>query len=116
MKQFLIRYRRGGTDAETWHRDVAAFIAALDGDAELSGKISRIAACASPTATIICISPRRQTRPPSRRCNPRDYFKRYNERTRQVAADGKVEVLKLDVVAETKNRGRRSAPAAISEA
>ena len=40
MKQFLIRYRRGGTDAETWHRDVAAFIAALDGDAELSGKIS----------------------------------------------------------------------------
>ena len=104
MRQFLIRYRRGSTDADTWHRDIAAFIAALDGDAELSGKISyRCMRIADSDDYLHIAAPADEAA--IKTLQSRDYFKRYNERTRQVAADGKVEVLKLDVVAETKNRG-----------
>ena len=40
MKHFLIRYRLQNATPETWHKDVAEFIAALDGDPALKGKIS----------------------------------------------------------------------------
>jgi hypothetical protein len=40
MKQFLIRYRRGAMAAETWHQEIAHFIAALDGNPDLRGRIS----------------------------------------------------------------------------
>jgi hypothetical protein len=40
MKQFLIKYRLQNLSAEAWHKDVADFIAALDSDPALRGKIS----------------------------------------------------------------------------
>src|SRR5271169_2372681 len=40
MKSFLIRYRLQNASPEAWHKDVAEFIAALDSDPALQGKIS----------------------------------------------------------------------------
>ena len=39
MKQFLIKYRHTTGTTEDWHREIASFIAALDGDPALKGKI-----------------------------------------------------------------------------
>jgi hypothetical protein len=103
MRHFLIRYRRGSIGAEEWHRDIARFIAALNDDAELSGKISyrcmRIAdgdeylhaAAATDEQAVKTLQ-------------SRDFFKRYNEQTRQAAANGAVEVVKVEIVGETKFR------------
>jgi hypothetical protein len=99
MKHFLIRYKRtSGTEAE-WHQDIAAFIANLDRDPELKGKILyrvmkirdgsdyfHLAAAADEQAIKAMQS--------------RDFFKRYTEKTRQVAG-GEVTVSPLDIVAET---------------
>jgi hypothetical protein len=40
MKHFLIRYRLQNATPEAWHRDVADFIAALDSNPTLRGKIA----------------------------------------------------------------------------
>ena len=40
MKHFMIRYTRSSASEADWHRDIAGFIAALDGDPDLKGKIS----------------------------------------------------------------------------
>ncbi len=84
MKHFLIRYRRTNGTAEEWHRDIAGFIAALDNDPELRGRIlyrcmkSRegsdyyhLAAAADEQAIKALQS--------------RDFFKRYTEKTKLVA-------------------------------
>ena len=39
MKQFLIKYRHTTGTMEDWHREIASFIASLDGDPALKGKI-----------------------------------------------------------------------------
>src|SRR6201995_6000715 len=39
MKYNMIRYQFANGTPEDWHREVARFIAALDGDPELKGKI-----------------------------------------------------------------------------
>jgi hypothetical protein len=39
MKQFLIRYRRTEGSPEDWHREIDRFIAAIDADPALKGKI-----------------------------------------------------------------------------
>jgi hypothetical protein len=99
MKHFLIRYKRtSGTEAE-WHQDIARFIENLDKDPELKGKILyrcmkirdgsdyfHLAAASDEQAVKAMQS--------------RDFFKRYSEKTRQIAG-GEVTVSPLDVVAET---------------
>ena len=40
MKYFLIKYRFQNGSQDAWHRDIAEFIAALDRDPALQGKIS----------------------------------------------------------------------------
>jgi hypothetical protein len=39
MKHFMIKYQFKNGTTEEWHREIARFIAALDNDAELKGKI-----------------------------------------------------------------------------
>jgi len=99
MKYFMIKYRfQDGAEA-AWHRDIEAFIAALDGDPGLKGKIAYRCmkrrdgadyyhlACAADEAAIKALQ-------------SRDFFKRYTEQTK-VAGGGAVEVLPLDIIAET---------------
>jgi quinol monooxygenase YgiN len=99
MKYFLIKYRLQNVAPEAWHKEVAEFIAALDGDPALKGKISyrcmksragadyyHLAAAVDEQAVKALQSS------PS--------FSRYTEKIKELAG-GQVEVLPLDIVAET---------------
>ena len=103
MKHFLIRYRLTNGTAEKWHEDIAGFIADLDNDPVLDGKISyrcmkgrdgtdyyHLAAAVDEQAI--------------RSLQQREYFKRYTDQTKLVAG-GAVEVLPLELIAETRQRG-----------
>jgi hypothetical protein len=100
MKYSLIKYRFQNGSEEAWHSDIAEFIAALDGDPALQGKISyrcmksrngpeyfHLAAAADDQAVKML--------------QERAFFARYKEKTR-LASGGSVEVLPLEIVAETK--------------
>jgi len=102
MKQFLIKYRLQNISTDAWHKDIGDFIAALDSDPALRGKISyrcmksrdggdyfHFATAADDTAI--------------KALQQNAVFLRYTEKTRQ-AAGGAVEVLPLEVVAETEWR------------
>ena len=101
MKQFLIKYRLKNGSEPQWHADIARFIAALDADPALKGITYRcmkhrggtdyyhLATAADDEAVKALQS--------------RDFFSRYTEQTKHTAG-GEVEVLPLDVVAETKPR------------
>ena len=84
---------------EAWHREIGRFIAALNSDPELKGKISyrcmknrddssyyHLAAAADEQAVKTLQS--------------RDFFKHYTEKTRE-AAGGEVVVTPIELIAET---------------
>ena len=100
MKYNMIRYQFANGTPEDWHREVARFIAALDGDPELKGKIGyrvmknrddssyyHIASVVDDAAVKTLQS--------------REFFKAYQAKTRSVAADGQVTVTPIEVIAET---------------
>jgi hypothetical protein len=102
MKYFLIKYRLQNGSQDAWHHDIAEFISALDGDLALQGKISyrcmksrdgsdyyHLAAAADDQAI--------------KALQAREFFSRYTEKTKLVAG-GAVEVLPLEIIAETKQR------------
>jgi hypothetical protein len=99
MKHFLINYTRVNGPEQAWHKDIAAFIAALDNDPDLQGKISyrcmkvrdgssyyHLAAAVDEDAI--------------KALQQRAFFKRYTEQTRLVAG-GQVSVSPLEIIAET---------------
>jgi len=99
MKYSMIKYQFANGTTEDWHREVAQFIAALDGDPELRGRISyrcmknrddsgyyHLAAAADDQAIKTLQS--------------RDFFKAYQARTRAVAG-GEVTVTPIVLIAET---------------
>ena len=99
MKYSMIKYQFKSGTTEDWHREVARFIAALDGDPELKGRISyrcmknrddtsyyHLAAAADEQAI--------------KSLQQRDFFKHYTEKTRQVAG-GEVVVTPIELIAET---------------
>jgi hypothetical protein len=102
MKHFMIRYTHANGAEQDWHRDIAEFIAALDGDPDLNGKISyrcmkmrddnnyyHLAAAADEQAI--------------KSLQAKDFFKRYTEKTRAVAG-GDVTVTPMEIIAETAPR------------
>ena len=102
MKTFLIKYQFKEGSPEEWHRHIGRFIAALDSDPDLKGRISyrcmkerngpgyyHLATPTSDEAAALL-----QTK---------DFFRLYSEATRRVAG-GTVEVVPLEVVAETSFR------------
>jgi hypothetical protein len=99
MKHFMIKYQFANGTPEQWHREVASFIAALDGDPELKGRISyrvmknrddasyfHLAAAADDAAV--------------KTLQGRDFFKHYTDKTRQVAG-GEVVVTPIELIAAT---------------
>ena len=99
VKHFLISYRLKDGMEQQRHRDIATFIAAIDGDPELRGRVSyscmrkrdgneyyHIAAVADDAAREALQS--------------RDFFARYTASTDE-AAIGEVDVSPLEIVAET---------------
>ena len=100
MKHFMIRYTRGNATEADWHRDIAGFIAALDSDPDLTGKI-----------TYRCMKSRDGTdyyhlagaadEKAVKALQSRAFFSHYTEKTKQTAG-GDVEVLPLEIIAETR--------------
>ena len=99
MKHFMIKYQFANGTTEEWHREIGRFIAALDNDPELKGKIIyrcmknrddsgyyHLAAAADEQAI--------------KTLQQRDFFKHYTEKTRQVAG-GEVVVTPIELIAET---------------
>ena len=99
MKHFMIKYQFANGTTEDWHREIGNFIAALNNDPELKGRISyrvmknrddsgyfHLAAAADEQAV--------------KTLQARDFFKHYTETTRQVAG-GEVTVTPIEVIAET---------------
>ena len=99
MKHFMIKYQFANGTTEEWHREIARFIAALDNDPELKGRIIyrclknrddanyfHLASAADEAAV--------------KTLQGRDFFKHYTEATRSISG-GTVEVIPLEVIAET---------------
>ena len=102
MKQFLIRYQFKVGTPEAWRGHIAAFIAALDSDPELEGRISyrcmkerdgsgyyHLAEVTDDEVVGIL--------------QGKDFFKRYNEETRRVGG-GDVQVTPLELIGQTAKR------------
>ena len=100
MKHFLVKYRFTKGTKEGWHQEIAKFIAALDGDPALKGKISY--RCMKGKDTDYYHLASAADDHAIKTLQERDFFKHYTERTKLVAG-GEVEVLPLDIVAETKH-------------
>lgn len=102
MKHFLIKYRLQNATPETWHKDVAEFIAALDGDPALKGKISYRCMKIRDSADYLHLATAADEQA-VKALQQSAFFSRYTEKTRQ-AAGGNVEVLPLEIIAETQMR------------
>jgi quinol monooxygenase YgiN len=102
MKHSLIKYRFKSGSKDEWHQEIARFIAALDDDPALKGKIAyrvmkrrdgdeyyHLAAAADDAAVKAL------------QANP--VFRPYQEKTRAVGG-GEVAVFGLEIIAETKFR------------
>jgi len=99
MKQFLIRYRLTNGTPDAWHQDVAKFIAALDSDPDLKGRISyRVMKTKDGSEYYHIASPADEDA--VKTLQQRDFFKSYTEKTRAVAG-GDVTVSPLEIIAET---------------
>lgn len=99
MKHFMIKYQFANGPTTEWHLEINRFIAALNDDPELKGKISyrcmknrddadyhHLAAAVDEQAIKTLQS--------------REFFKHYTEKTRQVAG-GEVVVTPMQLIAET---------------
>jgi hypothetical protein len=102
MKHFMIKYRFTNGTKEQWHADIARFIADLDNDPVLSGKISYRCMKGRDGADYYHLAGAADEHA-IRALQEREFFKRYTEQTKLVAG-GAVEVLPLELIAETKLR------------
>jgi hypothetical protein len=99
MKHFLIRYTRTQASEEAWHQDIAAFIAALDSDPDLKEKISYRCMKVRDDANYYHFAAASDEHA-VKALQPREFFKRYTEKTRLVAGV-EVSVSPLEIIAET---------------
>ena len=101
MKRFLIRYRFDPTSGpvEGWHREVRAFIAALESDPELEGRIRYSCMKARDGQDYFHLAEPLDEEAP-KLLQQREWFKRYTDETRRVGG-ATVEVLPLETIAET---------------
>jgi hypothetical protein len=99
MKSFLIRYQFRNGPAEAWHEHVAAFIAALDSDPDLKGRIA-YRCIKERQGTGYCHLATAVDDSAIAALQSKDFFRRYTEETKRVAG-GEVEVVPIEVIAET---------------
>jgi hypothetical protein len=99
MKQFLIKYRRTNGTTEDWHGEIGRFIAAIDADPALKGKIGYRCLKARDGEDYFHIA---TVHDDAGRLalQERAFFKHYSEATRAISG-GTVEVLPLETVAHT---------------
>ncbi len=102
MKTFLIKYEFKEGSPDAWHEAIGRFIAALDNDPDLKGRISYRCMkekngpgyyhLATPVDDVAATM-----------LQTKDFFRPYTEETRRVGG-GVVEVVPLEVIAETNFR------------
>jgi hypothetical protein len=102
MKSFLIKYRLQNAAPEAWHKDVADFIAALDSDPALQGKISYRCMKIGDSADYVHIATAADDQA-VKTLQQSAFFSSYAEKTRKVAG-GAVDVVPLKTIAETKSK------------
>ena len=101
MKRFMIRYRfANGTEAD-WHAEIARFIAALDDDPILAGRISYRCMRIKGDPAYYHLATAADV-DAARALNESAFFKRYTEATKRVAEGGRVEVTPMEIIGETK--------------
>jgi hypothetical protein len=101
MKHFLIKYRFTNGTQEQWHRDISDFIAALQDDAELRGRISYRCMKGREDTAYYHLASAVDDRA-IKSLQEREFFKRYTDKTKSVAG-GTVEVVPLEMIDETKH-------------
>ena len=103
MKHSMIRYEfANGSEAE-WHAEIARFIAELDHDPIIAGRIAyRVTRVRNGTAYTHLTAATDDDAVKALQGSA--FFKRYQEATRRVAKDGKVDVTGIEVIAETKRK------------
>jgi hypothetical protein len=102
MKYFMIKYQFKNGTREEWHRKMAAFVAALDSDPDLKGRISYRCMKSKDGADYFHLAAAADDRAP-KDLQAKDFFSRYTEQTKLVAG-GEVQVVPLEVIAETSFR------------
>jgi hypothetical protein len=99
VKYFLIKYTFATGSPEAWHQEIARFIAALEHDPELSGKISYrcLKSAKGPDYYHFAAAADEQA---AATLGGRDFFTHYTEAC-DLASGGSVEVMPLDLITET---------------
>jgi hypothetical protein len=103
MKSFLIKYQFKEGTPEAWHAEVSRFIAALDSDPELKGRIAYRCMKEKNGLGYYHLATTLDDEAPAA-LQRKAFFGPYTEETRRVAG-GTVEVVPLEVIAETSFRG-----------
>jgi hypothetical protein len=99
MKHFMIKYQFANGTTEEWHREIGRFISALNGDAELSGKIIYRCMKNRDDSSYYHLASAADEHA-IKTLQQRDFFKHYTEKTRQVAG-GDVVVTPIELIAAT---------------
>src|SRR5262245_8129717 len=99
MKYFLIKYQFKNGTREEWHKTMAAFVAALDGDPDLKGRISYRCMKSKDGSDYFHLAAAADDQAP-KALQAKDFFSQYTEQTKLVAG-GEVQVVPLELVAET---------------
>ncbi|SRR5260370_328170 len=103
MKHFLIRYSFKEGSQEDWRREIKRFIAAIEGDATLNGRISYRCMKANNASDDYYHLAAAADDEAAKTLQDREFFKQYTSESKRVSA-GTLEVLPLTILAETSFR------------
>lgn len=100
MKQFLIKYHFKNGSEEEWHKEISRFVYALNNDPALSGKISYRCMKNSKSSDYYHLASTTDEEA-VKTLQSKDFFKHYTAQNK-IVSDGSVEVIPLEIIAETK--------------
>jgi hypothetical protein len=103
MKHFLIKYRFQDGSPEAWRAQIERFIANIEADGTLNGRIVYRCMKADNGTNEYYHLAASSDDEASKALQSRDFFKAYTEETKRVSG-GTVEVLPLAIIAETSAR------------
>jgi hypothetical protein len=99
MKHFLIKYVFKNGTREAWHAEIARFISALENDPKLKGRIAYRCMKVRDSDDYYHVAAAVDDRAPGD-LGEADFFKHYTDAS-DAASGGTLEVLPLEIIAET---------------
>jgi hypothetical protein len=99
MKHFMIKYTFKQGTREAWHAEIARFIAALENDPKLGGRVAYRCMKVRDGDDYYHLAAALDDRAPAD-LGEADFFKHYTEAS-DAASGGTLEVLPLEIIAET---------------